>query len=114
MFDQILNLWYFRFMINAGYEPGSSHVDLNLGDEAILAYVQDVAEAGIALREADPVKWLVGTIAIANQKMPSEVQNEDLLVKAMLEERSLDPPVYDQVRRYLVIQGFRWISGCFG
>lgn len=101
-------------MFSVEYGPESPYVNLNLGDETILAYVQDETEAGIALREADPVKWLVGTMAIAAQRMPSEIQDEDLMVKAVLGQGSMDPAVYSQVKQYLGGKGFRWIGGCFG
>jgi hypothetical protein len=100
-------------MINAEYEPGSPHVSLNIGDEAILTYVQDGNEAGEALREADPVKWLVGTIAVANREMPSDVSNEHLMAKAAVGQRSMDPTVYNETRKYLGSKGYSWIGGCF-
>jgi hypothetical protein len=101
-------------MISAEYEPGSSHVNLNLGDEAIIAYVQDVNEAGEALREADPVKWLVGTIAVANGETPSDVSDVHLMAEAVMGQRSMDPAVYSETKRYLDSKGYCWISGCFG
>jgi hypothetical protein len=101
-------------MISAEYGPGSSHVNLNLGDEAIVAYAQDVNGAGEALREADPVKWLVGTIAVANGEMPSDVSDVHLMAKAVTGQRSMDPTVYNETKNYLGSKGYSWIGGCFG
>lgn len=100
-------------MISAEYEPGSHHVNLNLDDKALLAYVQEPPTA-TALKEADPVKWLVSTIAIANHKLPSEIQDQDLMIHTILEERRMDPVVYRQTKQYLSSKGIGWISGCFG
>lgn len=76
--------------------------------------MQDEARAGAALREADPVKWFVGTIAAAAGELPSKVKDEALLTKVILSERSMDPIVHTEVRHYLRSKGFSWISGCFG
>ena len=101
-------------MISAEYEPASSHVDLNLSNEVIITYLQDGNEAGDALKEADPVKWLVGTVAIANKIAPSEVSDAQLMADVILGQDNMDPTVYGQTKRYLGGKGYRWISGCFG
>lgn len=101
-------------MITHNYGDESPHVELNLSDEAVLAFTQNTAGAGDALKEADPVKWLAGTIAIAKEINVSEVTDMDMMAAAMTQERSMDRVVHNEVRKYLGTKGMRWMSGCFG
>ncbi len=101
-------------MITYEYTNESSNVALSLGDEVISEYIKDELGAGAALREADPVKWFIGTLAIRNEKPASEVDDMDVFAQTMIQEHTMDPIVYKQVKAYLYSQGFRWTSGCFG